>query len=54
MKNFTDFNIEKLLLEHAEMINIGRLKFLKPLAIIVNPSSGKKRDVRCEISDFLK
>jgi|LauGreDrversion4_2_1035121.scaffolds.fasta_scaffold54368_5 hypothetical protein len=35
------------------MIDVGKLDFSKPLAIIYNPNSGKKRDVRSEIVKLL-
>jgi diacylglycerol kinase family enzyme len=41
------------LLEHGKMIEIGRVNFSKPVVVIYNPNSGKKRDVRLEVIKLL-
>jgi hypothetical protein len=35
------------------MVEIGRVNFNKPVVVIYNPNSGKKRDVRSEIIKLL-
>jgi len=35
------------------MIKVGKVSFSKPVAVVYNPTSGKKRDLRGEIGEKL-
>ena len=41
-------------LKHVEVIKPGKVSFSKPIAIIYNPTSGKKRDIRAIIRQRLE
>jgi hypothetical protein len=35
--------------KHGEMVQIGKISYKKTIAVVYNPNSGKKRNVRLEI-----
>ncbi len=39
--------------QHAELIKPGRVEFKKPVAIVYNPNSGWKKDLRSQIKEKL-
>jgi len=40
-------------MKYGELTKVGRINYNKKVAIIYNPNSGKKRDVRKEITQIL-
>ena len=46
-QNSSDYKFQKQISpDNFEMINVGKVKYDKTVAFIVNPSSGKSRDQR--------
>jgi hypothetical protein len=40
--------------ENFEMIDVGKMKYEKKLAIVYNPAAGKKKSIKNKISKRLK